>query len=737
MPEHGASTPVPTTARPSRTRVAIVGAGRVSEAHLAALDALPEVEVVAICDPALDRARALARTAGVEHALSSIAELQDVGVQVAHVLVPPHLHEPVARELLEAGIGVFVEKPLALSAEGARALGALAASRGLPLGVNHNAIVEPGYRQLVRRVRAGEVGRVDHVQLTWGIPLAELGAGHLSSWMFRSPRNVMFEVGPHPFAHVLELAGPVRSAHTTVLHTLEPHPGQVIVDRCVVIAHGERATVELYLALDPPYPGRTIRVFGSDGTLDARLDEDVVAAEHPTARREVLHRFGVGWRMGGQLRRGSAGVLARDLVPVLRGTGGDGFLDGMRATIAAFHRAVRAGAAPPVGAEAGARVVEWCEAAAAGLPTGEVSFPEVPAAGPPRAGEVVVLGANGFIGMATVHALLARGLPVTAVVRQRAGLPTALTDAAASGRVRILSGSLEDHASLDRAVEGARTVLHLATGAFETMEDIERSIVGGTRALLDACASRGVERLVYVSSISALYLGRDAGEVVDDDVPLDPEPEQRNLYVQGKIAAEAAVRDGARSGGVAVVIARPGIVLGPGGTVQHAGLGEWVRSSDCLGWGAGDRPIPLVLVTDVAEALALIATHQGPELDGRALNLAARVDLTAADVVAALNRRTGRALRFHPRSFTRMRRAQLARWVLKAAARRSPAPAPSLRDAMSMEHYPAISSDLARRVLGWAPVEDREEFLEGALPPAPSAAGHEPPVPAAAQRPTA
>lgn len=738
MSEHGASTAVPAPTWSSRTRVAVVGAGRVSGAHLAVLSTLPEVEVVAVCDPALDRARALARGADVEHALSSVAELAGLEVQIAHVLVPPHLHEPVARELLEAGIGVFVEKPLALSTAGARALGALATERGLPLGVNHNAIVEPAYRQLLRRVRAGEVGRVEHVQLTLGTPLAELGAGQLSSWMFRSPRNIMFEVGPHPFAHILELAGAVRSADTTVLHTLEARPGQVIVDRCVVAAHGERATVELYLALDPPYPGRTIRVFGSDGTLDARLDEDVVTGEQPTGRRELFHRFAVGWSMGGQLRRGSVGVLARDLVPVLRGTGGDAFLDSMRVSITAFHRAVRAGAAPPVGAESGALVVGWCEAAAAGLPTGEVAFPEVPAAGPPRAGEVVVLGANGFIGMATVQALLARRLPVTAVVRRTTGLPLALTDAAAVGRVRILVGSLEDHPSLDRAVEGARTVIHLATGEFDSTEDIERSIVGGTRALLDACTAHGVERLVYVSSISALYLGRDSGmEVIDDDVPPDPEPEERNLYVRGKIAAEAAALQGAQGGSVEVVIARPGIVLGRGAALQHAGLGEWVRGSDCLGWGAGDHPIPVVLVTDVADALALITTHQGAELNGRALNLAARVNLSAADIVTAMNHRTGRSLRFHPRSYAWMHRGQLARWVLKTAVRRSISPVPSTRDEMSMEHYPAVSSNLARDVLGWSPVEERGEFLELLLPPAAAAEVREPPAPAVAQRPNA
>jgi nucleoside-diphosphate-sugar epimerase len=123
----------------------------------------------------------------------------------------------------------------------------------------------------------------------------------------------------------------------------------------------------------------------------------------------------------------------------------------------------------------------------------------------------------------------------------------------------------------------------------------------------------------------------------------------------------------------------------------------------------------VVLVDDVAAALALLVLHQGDDLDGKALNLAARPDLSAAQLVAELRRVSGRPLVFHPRSYTRMGAAQLGRWALKTGVRRALQPVPSLRDARSMEHYPVIRSDRARQVLGWKPVEDREPFLDAAV----------------------
>ena len=61
-------------------------------------------------------------THGGAHAVGTIEQLQQLEVQRAHLRVPPTLHADMTRQLLEAGIGVFVEKPIALSSRQAREL---------------------------------------------------------------------------------------------------------------------------------------------------------------------------------------------------------------------------------------------------------------------------------------------------------------------------------------------------------------------------------------------------------------------------------------------------------------------------------------------------------------------------------------------------------------------------------------------------------------------------------------
>ncbi len=718
-PPAAAPAPAPAARAPgSATRVAVVGAGFIATFHLEILAETPGVEVVAVCDPVLERAQAAAASHGVANAVSELPALAKLGVDVAHLLAPPDLHAKLTRELLELGIGVFVEKPLALESGEARALAALAAERELPLGVNHNAVHHPSFARLLRRVRAGQIGRVEHVQVTLSVPLRQLDAGDYSHWMFREPKNIVFEQGPHPFAQLVELVGGVQSMEAVRLGTRELNPWQVFHDRWLLAAVAERGTAELYFAFGQDFTRSTLQVLGTDGSLEADLFHDHLSGERKTLWLDFWNSFLAGWRRGGELRGSAWRVLFHYLKQTLGlGRREDAFFAGMRGSIQAFHAALHEGAPPPADGERGAMVLDWCEAAVATLPAPKPAEPLPKDPGPARTGEVCVTGANGFIGRHTVAKLLARGLPVTAIVRRRHSLPPVLTDGARDGSVRLVVASLDDPDSLADAVRGARVVLHLATGGGDDWETVKRGMVEGSQRLGEACLAERVERLVYVSSTAALYLGHDCGkDVVGDDVPTDPQPGDRPLYARGKIAAEAALLKMHREQGVPVTIVRPAVVVGPDAPMQHSGLGLWVRDNHCVGWGLGDTPCPLVLVDDVADALARLAAHAGRELDGKTLNLSSRVPLTAADVVAAYREKTGRDLHFHPRALWFSQAMEIGKWVVKKVGGRKDAAFPSYRDLKSRQLAPALACERARNVLGWKPVEERDKFLAELLP---------------------
>lgn len=703
-----------------RVRAALVGAGYVAQFHRDLLAEMPEVELAAVCDADGERARSAARQWGVADAVTSLDELPALRIDVAHVLVPPDLHVPVARRLLEMGIGVLLEKPAALSSAESRELQGLAGRQGLALGVNHNNLYHPAFVRLLARVRAGRVGRVEHVRVCLSVPLAQLDAGDFSHWMFRSPENIVFEQAPHPLSQLHALIGRVREAKTTILGSRELLPGQTFHDRWLVAARGERGTAEIYLAFGQGFNRWTLEVLGSDGSAEADLGHNLFSWEEKTPWLDFWNGFLAGWRRSRSLARDAAGGVGRYARFTLGlGRRQDSYFAGMRSSVQAFYAALRAGAPPPVDAAQAAEVLEWCEAIAAEAIQGRVETlrpTRLPTPSPARPGEIVVLGATGFIGRRLVARLLERGLPVSAVVRRSHSLPPGLAEASRDGRLRLLPGRLEDPEALAAACQGAKTVLHLATGGGDSWEKIERSMIQGSVAAAEAALAAGVERFVYVSSIAALYLGGDDGvPLIEDSTATDPQPAGREIYSRGKMAAEQALLALHRERGLPLVIVRPGVVLGEGTPLQHSGLGLWVRDNHCVGWGLGDHPLPVVDVDDVAEALALLALHEGHDLDGKALNLCTRTPLSAREIVEELRIATGRDLHFHPRPLWLSQGMEIGKWVIKKLGRRPGATFPSYRDLKTRACLPPFSSRTAREVLGWRPVEDREAFLDRAV----------------------
>ncbi len=171
----------------------------------------------------------------------------------------------------------------------------------------------------------------------------------------------------------------------------------------------------------------------------------------------------------------------------------------------------------------------------------------------------LVTGATGFVGSAVARALLRRGHTLRLLVRaggDRRNL---------SGlQAELLEGDLTDPASLARAAEGCRYLFHVAADYRLWVPDpaaMLRVNVEGTRTLLLAAQSRGVERMVYCSSVAALGLTAD-GSPADEGTFVDPHA-IIGVYKRSKYLAEQAVLEMVRDHAVPVVIVNPSTPVGP------------------------------------------------------------------------------------------------------------------------------------------------------------------------------
>ncbi|MCX8101176.1 MAG: NAD-dependent epimerase/dehydratase family protein [Geminicoccaceae bacterium] len=691
--------------------VALIGAGQIAATHAAALVRRRDLRIVAVVDPVRVRAERLARSCGAAALFGSPEELRASGLcRAAHVLVPPSAHRSAAEPLLAAGIDCLVEKPLAASSADARALEDVAARAGAVLGCDQNYLFHPAFRRLQRTLAAGRLGRIRHVAAVFHMPLRQLEAGQTGHWMFKSALNLLLEQAVHPLSLLDALLGPLQLLDARPGPPRALGPGRDLVTSWQLALQGERGTAQLAFAVGTRWPIWQMVLACTDGTARLDLVDGRFERLEPTRYHEAVDRF---LRSSGTAL-GLLAESARDLLAVTRfqlgrGPRPDAFFATIAGAVDAFHDALAARSAGPLAAARGRRLVELCEAIAAAAPAhATTSRPLAPrASGERPRPDVLLVGGTGFIGRATVAAMLASGRAVAVLARSITDPPPPLDDP----RVVLHCGDVRDPDALARALRGVRAVVNLAhAGGAEEPSEIERAIVGGAETLWNAAATAGVGRLVQVSSIAALYLG-DPAAVVTGATPVDTDP-GRAPYARAKALAETRLRELAAAGGPELVILRPGLVVGEGTSPLHPGLGNFNRPQHCSGWNRGDNPLPFVLVEDVAAAI--VAAIDTPGIGGRAYNLVGPIRPSARAFLDDLARALGRPVRFHPQPVWRQQAVELGKWAIKRIGGRR-VPLPSLRDLRSRGLAARFDTSDAERELGWRPVADPETFRARAI----------------------
>jgi len=168
--------------------------------------------------------------------------------------------------------------------------------------------------------------------------------------------------------------------------------------------------------------------------------------------------------------------------------------------------------------------------------------------------KLFVTGGGGFLGLAIVRQLCANGHEV--VTFSRGNYP-ALDQLG----VKHFQGNLSEYALLKQAMTGCEAVFHVAakTGVWGKFKDFYHTNVLGTKNLLLACRESGIRNLVFTSSPSVVYDGKDS-EGQNESLPY---PQKYNAYYpQTKAIAEKLVM-AANDTSLKTVSLRPHLIWGP------------------------------------------------------------------------------------------------------------------------------------------------------------------------------
>jgi nucleoside-diphosphate-sugar epimerase len=223
---------------------------------------------------------------------------------------------------------------------------------------------------------------------------------------------------------------------------------------------------------------------------------------------------------------------------------------------------------------------------------------------------VLVTGGGGFLGNAVVRKLLDSGHDVWSFSRREHESVNKL----GAGYIK---GNIQDENDVVHALKGMEALVHTAAkvGYWGTFDEFHDANVKGTDNVIDACRKRGVRNLVFTSSPSVIFNGRDM-EGDDESVPYPDKYD--SSYSETKAIAERNVLK-ADSGELRTISLRPHLIWGPGDTHIIPGILQRAREGKMVRIGNGKNIADMVYVDNAADAhvLALRALEENPDATGR------------------------------------------------------------------------------------------------------------------------
>ena len=228
-------------------KVAIAGAGAISEFHLKGWRAQSGIDLVGICDPDAQKARARADEFGIAQVYSDTARmLDDTCPDALDIITPVGTHAPLVRMAAARGIHVMCQKPMTPTVAEAEALIA-DVGEGIRFMVHENYRFRPHYAEIAQRVQGGQIGRLRHARLTVR-SASLLSYGDAPAFLLKRqpylaefPRLLVFEVLIHHLDALRSILGEMRvldarldrmnpalKGEDVALVTLQSHDGAII-----------------------------------------------------------------------------------------------------------------------------------------------------------------------------------------------------------------------------------------------------------------------------------------------------------------------------------------------------------------------------------------------------------------------------------------------------------------------------------------------------------------------------
>jgi predicted dehydrogenase/nucleoside-diphosphate-sugar epimerase len=565
----------------------------------------------AIADPSEKAMEAVSLIAPEATKYTSLtAMLREERLDVVHVCTPPATHAALAREALDAGCHVYVEKPFAEATAEATEILRLAQSRGLVVAAGHQLLYEAPTRMADKLLPA--LGRINHIESYFSFRTVRRAPGG------RVPLSAdlqLLDILPHPvylLLHFLDRScdGPAEVVALDVgedgtLHALV-RQGHVTASLVVTL---QGRPIESY-----------VRIVGTNGAIYADyLRGSVQRLIGPGT--SGIDKILAPYRLAGQLAKGTTSALASRLFNRKRS------YPGLAELFDAFYSAAQTRGPSPVSEQNIIQTTAIWEKAAAAL---RRTAPAPVMRKPRRAGtlNVLVTGGTGLLGSAIVRELVKRDGLVRVVSRRR---PATWERVPGAEYVSAdLGGSIDPE-----IFEGVNAVIHAAAETAGGWEEHQRNSIDATTNVIKAASVAGVRTVVHVSSLAVLASPK-RGQALREKSPLEPDQKRYGPYVWGKLASERAANALARELGMNLKIVRPGPLVDFRNFEAPGRLGKRVGNI-FVAAGAQRDPLPITDVEFAARTIVWMVNDDSAPGEINLLNPELPTRLEAVNVLRKSN----------------------------------------------------------------------------------------------------
>jgi predicted dehydrogenase len=166
----------------SKVRIGVIGAGWwATDYHIPGLQAEPEAELVAVCDPHAGRLAEAAQAYHLNKTYTDYREMLDQEQLDGAVVVTPHAtHYTIASDCLERGLHLLIEKPMTLAARDARDLVERAAAQQREIMIGYTTHYNAQTLQAREAITGGKIGQIQYVNSSFSSDVFKFLSGKVA-----------------------------------------------------------------------------------------------------------------------------------------------------------------------------------------------------------------------------------------------------------------------------------------------------------------------------------------------------------------------------------------------------------------------------------------------------------------------------------------------------------------------------------------------------------------------------